>query len=231
MILGCSSAGECPFDGKYPVLLKEYNEGTGRLPRVIEPGACQPTKLMFKRLHVFLVVAVLSLTTSVFAQSVPSPTPQQLEMLRALPASERQALMDQFGLSADSLSPDQRLEFPELVMPVPDEGVDVGDEPRVDGGETLVVSFAIREDLERSDVERDLEDRPVLAALPGTRTYETNGSGVLEIAGVNDVLAKSQGSSNPHNVIKATFDALSKLRSPQMVAKQRGISTEKLFNG
>ncbi|MEL6941507.1 MAG: 30S ribosomal protein S5 [Bacteroidota bacterium] len=54
---------------------------------------------------------------------------------------------------------------------------------------------------------------------------------VLEIAGVNDVLAKSQGSSNPHNVIKATFDALSKLRSPQMVAKQRGISTEKLFNG
>ena len=54
---------------------------------------------------------------------------------------------------------------------------------------------------------------------------------VLEIAGVNDVLAKSQGSSNPHNVIKATFDALSKLRSPQLVAKQRGISTEKLFNG
>lgn len=54
---------------------------------------------------------------------------------------------------------------------------------------------------------------------------------VLEIAGVSDVLAKSQGSSNPHNVIKATFDALSKLRSPQLVAKQRGISTEKLFNG
>lgn len=54
---------------------------------------------------------------------------------------------------------------------------------------------------------------------------------VLEIAGVQDVLAKSQGSSNPHNVIKATFDALSKLRSPQLVAKQRGISTEKLFNG
>jgi len=54
---------------------------------------------------------------------------------------------------------------------------------------------------------------------------------VLEIAGVNDVLAKSQGSSNPHNVIKATFDALSKLRSPQLVAKQRNISTEKLFNG
>ncbi len=54
---------------------------------------------------------------------------------------------------------------------------------------------------------------------------------VLEIAGVHDVLAKSQGSSNPHNVVKATIDALSKLRSPQKVAKQRGISMEKLFEG
>lgn len=54
---------------------------------------------------------------------------------------------------------------------------------------------------------------------------------VLEIAGVQNVLAKSQGSSNPHNVIKATIDALSKLRSPQMVAKERGISVDKVFNG
>lgn len=54
---------------------------------------------------------------------------------------------------------------------------------------------------------------------------------VLEIAGVQNVLAKSQGSSNPHNVIKATIDALSKLRSPQKIAKQRGVSMEKLFNG
>jgi small subunit ribosomal protein S5 len=54
---------------------------------------------------------------------------------------------------------------------------------------------------------------------------------VLEIAGIQNVLAKSQGSSNPHNVIKATFDALSKLRSPMAVAKQRNISLEKLFNG
>lgn len=54
---------------------------------------------------------------------------------------------------------------------------------------------------------------------------------VLEIAGVHNVLAKSQGSSNPHNVIKATIDALSKLRSPQEVARQRGISMNKLFNG
>jgi small subunit ribosomal protein S5 len=54
---------------------------------------------------------------------------------------------------------------------------------------------------------------------------------VLEIAGVHNVLAKSQGSSNPHNVVKATLDALSKLRSPIQVAKQRNISMEKLFNG
>lgn len=54
---------------------------------------------------------------------------------------------------------------------------------------------------------------------------------VLEIAGVHNVLAKSQGSSNPHNVIKATIDALAKLRNPVDVARQRGIKLEKVFNG
>lgn len=54
---------------------------------------------------------------------------------------------------------------------------------------------------------------------------------VLEMAGVNNVLAKSMGTSNPHNVIKATIDALSKLRSPLDVAKSRGISLDKVFNG
>jgi len=54
---------------------------------------------------------------------------------------------------------------------------------------------------------------------------------VLEIAGVHNVLAKSQGSSNPHNVIKATIDALSKLRTPMDVAKTRGISVQKVFEG
>lgn len=54
---------------------------------------------------------------------------------------------------------------------------------------------------------------------------------VLEMAGVQDVLAKTQGSSNPHNVVKATIDALHSLRSPAEVARQRGISMEKLFNG
>jgi small subunit ribosomal protein S5 len=54
---------------------------------------------------------------------------------------------------------------------------------------------------------------------------------VLEIAGVHDVLAKSQGSSNPHNVVKATIDALTKLRAPQEIAKTRKISVDKVFNG
>jgi len=54
---------------------------------------------------------------------------------------------------------------------------------------------------------------------------------VLESAGVHDVLAKSKGSSNPHNVVKATIDALSKLRDPYTVAEQRGVSLSKVFNG
>ncbi len=54
---------------------------------------------------------------------------------------------------------------------------------------------------------------------------------VLEMAGVHNVLAKSLGSSNPHNVVKATVDALSKLNSPLDIAKSRGISLDKVFNG
>lgn len=54
---------------------------------------------------------------------------------------------------------------------------------------------------------------------------------VLESVGVTDVLAKSKGSSNPHNVVKATIDALSKMRDPISVAQQRGISLDKVFNG
>ena len=52
---------------------------------------------------------------------------------------------------------------------------------------------------------------------------------VLEAVGVHDVLSKSQGSSNPHNVVKATFDALLQMRSAQTIAKQRGISFRKII--
>jgi small subunit ribosomal protein S5 len=54
---------------------------------------------------------------------------------------------------------------------------------------------------------------------------------VLESVGVHNVLAKSQGSSNPHNVIKATMDALGNMRDAVTVARQRGITLDKVFNG
>jgi small subunit ribosomal protein S5 len=54
---------------------------------------------------------------------------------------------------------------------------------------------------------------------------------VLESAGITDVLAKSLGSANPHNVVKATVKALESLREPVEVAKTRNISLKKVFNG
>ena len=54
---------------------------------------------------------------------------------------------------------------------------------------------------------------------------------VLEMAGVQNVLGKSQGSSNPHNVVKATINALENLRDAKTIARQRGITLEKLFEG
>lgn len=54
---------------------------------------------------------------------------------------------------------------------------------------------------------------------------------VLESVGITDVLAKSKGSSNPHNLVKATIAALGEMRSPAQVAQNRGISVEKVFKG
>jgi small subunit ribosomal protein S5 len=54
---------------------------------------------------------------------------------------------------------------------------------------------------------------------------------VLESAGITDVLAKSLGSANPHNVVKATVKALAMLREPSSVAKTRNLSLKKVFNG
>jgi len=82
-----------------------------------------------------------------------------------------------------------------------------------------------------------------LAKFGGAQVFikpATHGTGVkaggamravLESVGITDVLAKSKGSSNPHNLVKATIAALNELRDPAMVAQNRGISVDKVFNG
>ena len=82
-----------------------------------------------------------------------------------------------------------------------------------------------------------------LAKFGGSRVFlkpASTGTGVkaggamravLESVGITDVLAKSKGSSNPHNLVKATIAALAELRSPAQVAQNRGISVDKVFNG
>ncbi len=72
----------------------------------------------------------------------------------------------------------------------------------------------------------------VKPAAPGTGVIAGGAMrAVFESAGIKDVLAKSKGSSNPHNVVKATFDALTKMRSAYTVAQHRGIPLSKVFNG
>ena len=129
----------------------------------------------------------------------------------------------------------------------------VGDENGVVGhglGKAKEVTTAISKAVE--DAKKNLVRIPILnGTVPheqkgkfgGAKVFikpASNGTGViaggavravLESVGVHDVLSKSQGSSNPHNVVKASFDALLQLRSAAAIAKQRGISLEKVFNG
>ncbi len=129
----------------------------------------------------------------------------------------------------------------------------VGDENGVVGhglGKSKEVATAIAKAIE--DAKKNLVRIPLnKATLPheqkgkygGARVFikpASQGTGViaggavravLEAVGVHDVLSKSQGSSNPHNVVKATFDALLQLRDANTVAKERGISLEKVFKG
>ena len=127
----------------------------------------------------------------------------------------------------------------------------VGDENGVVGhwlGKAKEVTIAISKAVE--DAKKNLVKIPVEnGTLPheqkgkygGAKVFikpATEGTGViaggavrtvLESVGIQNVLSKSQGSSNPHNVVKATFDALLNLRSPIMIAKQRGVSLDKIF--
>ena len=117
-------------------------------------------------------------------------------------------------------------------------------------GKSKDVSSAIAKAVE--DAKKNLVRIPILnGTLPheqkgkfgGARVFlkpASEGTGViaggavravLEAVGVHNVLSKSQGSSNPHNVVKATFDALLQLRNPQRIAQERGISLDKVFNG
>lgn len=69
-------------------------------------------------------------------------------------------------------------------------------------------------------------------AAPGTGVVAGGAMrAVFESVGVTDVLAKSKGSSNPHNLVKATVAALAELRDANTIAQTRNISLEKVFNG
>ena len=72
----------------------------------------------------------------------------------------------------------------------------------------------------------------MMPATPGTGVKAGGAMrAVFESIGVTDVICKSKGSSNPHNLVKATLKGLSEMRDPFTVAKYRGVTLEKVFNG
>jgi len=129
----------------------------------------------------------------------------------------------------------------------------VGNENGVVGyglGKANEVSIAISKGIE--DAKKNLVKVPVfkgtipheqIAKFGGARVFmrpAAPGTGVkaggamravFESVGIHDVLAKSKGSSNPHNLVKATVNALLELRDAHAVANVRGVSLSKVFNG
>lgn len=74
--------------------------------------------------------------------------------------------------------------------------------------------------------------RVLLAPAPAGTGIIAGGPmrAVFEVMGVTDIVAKSLGSTNPYNLVRATFDALSRSTTPSEVAAKRGKSVEEIFN-
>ncbi len=108
---------------------------------------------------------------------------------------------------------------------------------------TAAIAKGVEKNLIRVPIHKGTIPHEQVAKFGGSRVIlkpASHGTGVkaggamravLESVGITDVLAKSKGSSNPHNLVKATIAALDEMRSPAQVAQNRGISVEKVFNG
>ena len=129
----------------------------------------------------------------------------------------------------------------------------VGDENGVVGyglGKANEVTAAIQKGIE--DAKKNLVKIPVIGgtipheqiakfggaevfmkpAAPGTGVKAGGAMrAVFESVGVQNVLAKSKGSSNPHNLVKATVEALTQMRDAYTVAGLRGVTMNQVFNG
>ncbi|MBE6200595.1 MAG: 30S ribosomal protein S5 [Rikenellaceae bacterium] len=129
----------------------------------------------------------------------------------------------------------------------------VGNEAGVVGyglGKASEVQSAIAKGVE--DAKKNLVKIPIInGTIPHAQEFRFGGSEVLmrpaapgtgvkaggamrvvfESVGIHNVLAKSKGSSNPHNLVKATVGALMELRDAASVAQLRGISMNQVFNG
>lgn len=127
----------------------------------------------------------------------------------------------------------------------------VGDEKSIVGigyGKANEVPIAIQKGVEQA--KKNLFEVPKYKTTITHKTLGTFGSGqvmlkpasagtgviagggvraVLELAGVSDILAKSLGSQNPINLVKATVDALQSLRKPEDVAKARGLTVREVL--
>ena len=91
----------------------------------------------------------------------------------------------------------------------------------------LVADFVIVDSAQQVLAVVALED-PLSLKRPQKAQFK---DAILEMAGVKDVLTKSQGSSNPHNTVKAAMNALEQLEDAASVAARRGISVDKVLNG